>query len=112
MHWELGPQGPPRGGPAGTPTPAGRQGLVPGRLPVGPQHTRDGRGLRDPVAGVTLVGDAGAQLEICPDARPVHYISRVKTGLPRLLCGGNEGALCEGSDRGVWVCLGVWLLLF
>lgn len=69
-----------------TRTAAGRQGLAPGGLPVRTDHTRDGRRVHNLVAGVALVGHGWAKLEVRADSRPIHYISRVETGFPGLLC--------------------------
>lgn len=80
------------------PTAAGGQGLVPGRLPVRSDHARDGRRVHDFVAGVTLVGHGGAQLEVRPDSGPVHYVPRVKAGFPGLLCRRNGGDPVGAGD--------------
>lgn len=77
---------------------AGGQDPVPRRLSVPSNYTRDGRWVSDLVARVTLVRDSWAELEVGPNPRPIHYVSRVKTGFPWFLCGINECKLHESRD--------------
>lgn len=77
---------------------AGGQDPVPRRLSVHSNYTRDRRWVSDLVARVTLVRDSWAELEVGPNPRPIHYVSRVKTGFPWFLCGINECKLHESRD--------------
>lgn len=77
---------------------AGGQDPVPRRLSVPSNYARDGRWVSDLVARVTLVRDSWAELEVGPNPRPIHYVSRVKTGFPWFLCGINECKLHESRD--------------
>lgn len=64
------------------PTCAYWPGIVPARLPIGPQDAAEGGGAFHLIAPVAVVGDGGAQLQVRPHSTAVLDGTRIKTGLP------------------------------